>query len=334
MFQQRHNNISSSELDQMLHMLSSPNSNLMPFPTTSMDKSNSKWKPHIEIAPNCPRCASSNTKFCYYNNYSLSQPRYFCKGCRRYWTKGGSLRNVPVGGGCRKNRRGKAVRNSQTDRLSANYGSADDEDHQQNQNNGSRDIDMAVVFAKFLNQNPNSTHNGVGELEIESEPNNNGLSSSSNNINNLSSTPESVETENDAVVQPQKPFDEVKNYEGEHELSLSGIEYDQFEGFLGVDEDVVQDVLWPDSNAMNMMMSSSSNNYTWQQPPPMMQMELPGELELEYSMPLPLPLPLNNENGTVNSNSTTSVNLISESWNSWDSFDLSTMEVFSSSSRP
>lgn len=31
--------------------------------------------------------------------------RYFCKGCRRYWTQGGSLRNVPVGGGCRKNKR-------------------------------------------------------------------------------------------------------------------------------------------------------------------------------------------------------------------------------------
>ncbi|KAL6566685.1 hypothetical protein OROMI_015089 [Orobanche minor] len=53
----------------------------------------------------CPRCDSTNTKFCYYNNYSLSQPRYFCKSCRRYWTKGGTLRNVPVGGGCRKNKR-------------------------------------------------------------------------------------------------------------------------------------------------------------------------------------------------------------------------------------
>ncbi|KAG2308472.1 hypothetical protein Bca4012_082441 [Brassica carinata] len=56
-------------------------------------------------AQNCPRCESPNTKFCYYNNYSLSQPRYFCKSCRRYWTKGGTLRNVPVGGGCRRNKR-------------------------------------------------------------------------------------------------------------------------------------------------------------------------------------------------------------------------------------
>ncbi|TVU19599.1 hypothetical protein EJB05_35755, partial [Eragrostis curvula] len=67
-----------------------------------------RYRPSLEVAPPCPRCDSPNTKFCYYNNYSLSQPRYFCKGCRRYWTKGGSLRNVPVGGGCRKNRRGKS----------------------------------------------------------------------------------------------------------------------------------------------------------------------------------------------------------------------------------
>ncbi|CAL5047317.1 unnamed protein product [Urochloa decumbens] len=50
----------------------------------------------------CPRCGSANTKFCYYNNYNLVQPRHLCKACRRYWTKGGHLRNVPVGGGCRK----------------------------------------------------------------------------------------------------------------------------------------------------------------------------------------------------------------------------------------
>ncbi|KAJ4838919.1 hypothetical protein Tsubulata_025955 [Turnera subulata] len=64
-----------------------------------------KPRPQPEQALKCPRCDSTNTKFCYYNNYSLSQPRYFCKSCRRYWTKGGTLRNVPVGGGCRKNKR-------------------------------------------------------------------------------------------------------------------------------------------------------------------------------------------------------------------------------------
>lgn len=52
----------------------------------------------------CPRCDSSNTKFCYYNNYNKLQPRHFCRACKRHWTKGGTLRNVPVGGG-RKNKR-------------------------------------------------------------------------------------------------------------------------------------------------------------------------------------------------------------------------------------
>ncbi|RYR44860.1 hypothetical protein Ahy_A08g041145 [Arachis hypogaea] len=61
-----------------------------------------KARPQEQL--NCPRCNSTNTKFCYYNNYSLTQPRYFCKTCRRYWTEGGSLRNVPVGGGSRKNK--------------------------------------------------------------------------------------------------------------------------------------------------------------------------------------------------------------------------------------
>ncbi|XP_057768449.1 dof zinc finger protein DOF3.4-like [Salvia miltiorrhiza] len=51
----------------------------------------------------CPRCDSTNTKFCYYNNYNFSQPRHFCKACRRYWTHGGTLRDIPVGGGSRKN---------------------------------------------------------------------------------------------------------------------------------------------------------------------------------------------------------------------------------------
>lgn len=59
----------------------------------------------------CPRCDSANTKFCYYNNYNKSQPRYFCRACKRHWTKGGTLRNVPVGGG-RKNKRLKKSTNS------------------------------------------------------------------------------------------------------------------------------------------------------------------------------------------------------------------------------
>ncbi|CAA6665196.1 unnamed protein product [Spirodela intermedia] len=58
--------------------------------------------------PPCPRCNSMATKFCYYNNYNLNQPRHFCKNCQRYWTAGGTMRNVPVGAGRRKNKHSAA----------------------------------------------------------------------------------------------------------------------------------------------------------------------------------------------------------------------------------
>ncbi|WCJ21294.1 DOF zinc finger protein 2 [Euphorbia peplus] len=56
----------------------------------------------IEKVVKCGRCKSMDTKFCYYNNYNMKQPRHFCKKCQRYWTAGGSMRNVPVGAGRRK----------------------------------------------------------------------------------------------------------------------------------------------------------------------------------------------------------------------------------------
>ncbi|WOK99621.1 hypothetical protein Cni_G08333 [Canna indica] len=65
-----------------------------------------------EAREKCPRCESRDTKFCYYNNYNMSQPRHFCKSCRRYWTLGGSLRNVPIGGSSRKRLRPSPAPNS------------------------------------------------------------------------------------------------------------------------------------------------------------------------------------------------------------------------------
>ncbi|CAN4079610.1 unnamed protein product [Withania somnifera] len=88
-------------------------SNITPSssPLSCTTTSNSNNAPSANAIPTsntenlrCPRCDSPNTKFCYYNNYNLTQPRHFCKTCRRYWTKGGALRNVPIGGGCRKNK--------------------------------------------------------------------------------------------------------------------------------------------------------------------------------------------------------------------------------------
>ncbi len=69
-------------------------------------------RPVTRIKLPCPRCQSMNTKFCYYNNYSVNQPRHFCRNCQRYWTVGGTLRNVPVGGGCRKRVRTRLQRSS------------------------------------------------------------------------------------------------------------------------------------------------------------------------------------------------------------------------------
>ncbi|CAK8541598.1 unnamed protein product [Lathyrus sativus] len=81
-------------------------------PGSMADRARMANIPMQEPSQKCPRCDSTNTKFCYFNNYSLSQPRHFCKTCRRYWTRGGALRSVPVGGGCRRNKRTKSSSNN------------------------------------------------------------------------------------------------------------------------------------------------------------------------------------------------------------------------------
>ncbi|VVB17703.1 unnamed protein product [Arabis nemorensis] len=70
--------------------------------TDQSEKDKTLKKP-TKILP-CPRCNSMETKFCYYNNYNVNQPRHFCKACQRYWTSGGTMRSVPIGAGRRKNK--------------------------------------------------------------------------------------------------------------------------------------------------------------------------------------------------------------------------------------
>ncbi|KAG6396059.1 hypothetical protein SASPL_142197 [Salvia splendens] len=70
---------------------------------TSNSQEEKPLKKPEKIIP-CPRCNSMDTKFCYFNNYNVNQPRHFCKNCQRYWTAGGTMRNVPVGAGRRKNK--------------------------------------------------------------------------------------------------------------------------------------------------------------------------------------------------------------------------------------
>ncbi|XP_068340632.1 dof zinc finger protein DOF3.5-like [Pyrus communis] len=177
------------------------------------------WKPnddHHHTSPNCPRCGCCNTKFCYYNNYSLTQPRYFCKGYRRYWTKGGSLRNVPIGGGCRRNRKrskslrlsttttctteGHAHHNTNKSRASTYEGAHNsygtnllgDSTSSSVTQDGSH-IDLALVYANFLKQkldNSDSTTGSVHqlpELPSEFDPAALDISSMELNMNNASS---------------------------------------------------------------------------------------------------------------------------------------------------
>ncbi|PIA46510.1 hypothetical protein AQUCO_01500212v1 [Aquilegia coerulea] len=105
-------------------MMSSDNIPAKPANKDNHRKTGSSPRPP-EPALKCPRCDSPNTKFCYYNNYNLSQPRHFCKTCRRYWTKGGALRNVPVGGGCRKNKKIKSSSRLSDDSKDSGGGSYD-----------------------------------------------------------------------------------------------------------------------------------------------------------------------------------------------------------------
>ncbi|GAB2287520.1 hypothetical protein Dimus_021895 [Dionaea muscipula] len=75
----------------------------------------------LEAQLPCPRCTSTNTKFCYFNNYNVNQPRHLCKACHRYWTAGGKVRNVPVGIGIgigRAHRKNKISCGPQQDQAS------------------------------------------------------------------------------------------------------------------------------------------------------------------------------------------------------------------------
>nr|ALH24857.1 prolamin box binding factor 1 [Avena sativa] len=102
-------------MEEVLSSISKSKSSQAVGPTLAVGER--KPRPRPEQKVECPRCKSGNTKFCYYNNYSMSQPRYFCKACRRYWTQGGSLRNVPIGGGCRKSKRPAAASSDAQNKL-------------------------------------------------------------------------------------------------------------------------------------------------------------------------------------------------------------------------
>ncbi|MCD7466826.1 hypothetical protein HAX54_003859 [Datura stramonium] len=124
---------------------------------------NKKVRPVKDGAINCPRCNSTNTKFCYYNNYSLTQPRYFCKTCRRYWTEGGTLRNVPVGGGSRKNKRSSSSSSSQKlPDLNPNH--VPDHHHHQNPNIVGSSQDLSLGFRAVPHDHQTTFHGVVPQF--------------------------------------------------------------------------------------------------------------------------------------------------------------------------
>ncbi|KAA8547234.1 hypothetical protein F0562_003902 [Nyssa sinensis] len=154
----------------------SPSTSSSPSSTTTPTSSSTSESQNLR----CPRCDSSNTKFCYYNNYNLTQPRHFCKTCRRYWTKGGALRNVPIGGGCRKNKNATVATSvgikSSAGRLktaSSEFGksglvSGFDQELQSNSflwSSPQNSHLLALLRSTQLNPNPNTISNSVSVKE-------------------------------------------------------------------------------------------------------------------------------------------------------------------------
>ncbi|XP_050204167.1 dof zinc finger protein DOF2.5 isoform X2 [Mercurialis annua] len=132
-----------------------------------------KARPQEQL--NCPRCNSTNTKFCYYNNYSLTQPRYFCKTCRRYWTEGGSLRSVPVGGGSRKNKRSSMSSSSTSSKLPdlnppsiSQFSSQNPKIHQGQDLNLAFPIQDSQGISYFLDQAPKTEISNSTQLDNSS----------------------------------------------------------------------------------------------------------------------------------------------------------------------
>ncbi|KAI3686447.1 hypothetical protein L1987_80123 [Smallanthus sonchifolius] len=146
---------------------SSPSAMTDPMLACSRPLMERRLRPQHDQTLKCPRCDSTHTKFCYYNNYSLTQPRYFCKTCRRYWTKGGTLRNIPVGGGCRKNKKvssasKKTLSNTTTNNNNNHNNSNSNNNFQQNNNN------QLNTHLMHVNNNNNFQQNNGHQLVMNS----------------------------------------------------------------------------------------------------------------------------------------------------------------------
>lgn len=190
-------------------------------------------RPQKDQALNCPRCNSTNTKFCYYNNYSLTQPRYFCKTCRRYWTEGGSLRNVPVGGGSRKNKRPTSSSSAATKKINNHDGlnppnfSLHMSSSQNPKVPEGQDLNLAFpphtedIYSNSISHNPNSSsHISAMEL-LKSGISSRGLNSFMTPIHANSSIYSSGFNLQDIKPIPNFP---VEGFEGGYCSTLQGVQ--------------------------------------------------------------------------------------------------------------
>ncbi|KAK7852514.1 dof zinc finger protein DOF5.6 [Quercus suber] len=168
-----------------------------------------RLRPPHDQALKCPRCDSTHTKFCYYNNYSLSQPRYFCKTCRRYWTKGGTLRNIPVGGGCRKNK--KVSSKKPNDQPNQNHLGSSSSSH------NPTDLQLSFPEVQYSQySNILGTHGALGNPTfMEAKYNNNGM------LENSIRPIDFMENKLEAIVGNSRNYDFMGN--GDHLGMVGGL---------------------------------------------------------------------------------------------------------------
>ncbi|KAE8701811.1 15-cis-zeta-carotene isomerase [Hibiscus syriacus] len=192
-----------------------------------------KWKSIVERAPNCPSCASANTKFCYYNNYSLSQPRL---------DKNGGQVQVSIN----YSKNSSSLRYHEEQMIGISSSSDGDSAIQP-----APSIDLAVIFSQFLNQ---STSLHQPEILTQAWPNEGtdprGVLEQDTNIQNDSS----MECPELPVVHPSlesyllQEMPQVMQHLKEDDSSVEGfVETDEMNAF-GLQnllaEEMVQDVFW------------------------------------------------------------------------------------------
>ncbi|PON78552.1 hypothetical protein PanWU01x14_018100 [Parasponia andersonii] len=178
--------------------------------------------------------------------------------------KSGSLRNVPVGGGCQINRRSKFVKVLSRDRSSLSAYSPDSAELSESSNgdsgSGSQSgsgIDLAVVFTNFLNQNPNqlepSSRNTVTSDSGISSNTYSAQQNGSLTVTNFESQQCLVLEETELVQELLAPSQEEKI----KEVNLGGENDDfVFQNLLGDDQDEGGElVFWSDTAAAEAMPS-------------------------------------------------------------------------------